>query len=48
VIDALHVHRRKGARYAPVENMLLQRDETVRTPLLPGFDLPLRRIFRDT
>ena len=48
VIDAVHVHRRQGARYAPVENLLLQREETLRTPLLPGLDLPLRRIFRDT
>jgi Uma2 family endonuclease len=48
VLDAVHVHRRLGARYAPVENLLRHHEETLRTPLLPGFDLPLRRIFRDT
>ena len=48
VRDRVHVHRRRGTGYTAAEERLLERDDVLHTPLLPGFELPLRRIFKDT
>ena len=45
-IDVVRVYRRAGTAFGPVEELALDGDEVLRTPLLPGLDLRLADIFR--
>ena len=46
-IDAIKVFRRAGDRYERVAELLLENDDVLTTPLLPGFELRLPKIFED-
>jgi Uma2 family endonuclease len=46
-IDAIAVYRRTGEGYQRVSELLLERKQTLTTPLLPGLALPLDRVFKD-
>jgi Uma2 family endonuclease len=47
VTDVVRVYRRDGDRFARVTELSREADDVLTTPLLPGLDLPLTRIFRD-
>ena len=44
-LDTVKVFRRKDARFERVDELSLESNDTLTTPLLPGFELPLARIF---
>jgi Uma2 family endonuclease len=44
-LDTVKVFRRKEARFERVDELSLESNDTLTTPLLPGFELPLARIF---
>ena len=46
-LDSIHVYRRVDAGYARVADLTLERQDVLRTPLLPALDLPLTAIFED-
>jgi Uma2 family endonuclease len=46
-IDVIRVYRREGARFGRPLELSREADDVLTTPLLPGLDLPLARIFRD-
>ena len=46
-IDVIRVHRRDGERFGRPVELSREAGDVLRTPLLPGLDLPLARIFRD-
>ena len=45
--DAIVVHRRVGDHFERAAQLSRQRGDTLITPLLPGLDLPLAKIFED-
>jgi Uma2 family endonuclease len=45
--DFVHVYRRSGEGYERVAELTLAHHDVLATPLLPGLDLPLERIFED-
>lgn len=45
--DTIVVHRHDGERYRPMEELTAERGDTLTTPLLPGLQAPLHRIFKD-
>ncbi|MEQ1868908.1 MAG: Uma2 family endonuclease [Vicinamibacterales bacterium] len=46
-IDVVRVYRRDRKGFAPAFELSYQADDILSTPLLPGFDAPLTRVFRD-
>ena len=46
-LDAIKVYRRIDVRYERVDELLLENGDVLRTPLLPGLEMPLSRIFQD-
>jgi Uma2 family endonuclease len=46
-IDAIKVFRRVDDRYTRVSELLLEHDEVLTTPRLPGLELRLAKIFED-
>ena len=46
-VESVRVYRRTGEGYARVAELTLERHDVLTTPLLPGLDLPLERIFED-
>jgi Uma2 family endonuclease len=46
-LDSIHVYRRADASYTRVAELMLERQDVLTTPLLPGLDLPLTVIFED-
>jgi Uma2 family endonuclease len=46
-LDTVHVYRRLYERYERTAELMLERDDVLATPLLPGLDLPLSKIFED-
>ena len=46
-IDVIRVHRREGQGFGRPTELSREAGDVLRTPLLPGLDLPLARIFRD-
>ena len=46
-IDVIRVHRREGQGFGRAAELSRETGDVLRTPLLPGLDLPLARIFRD-
>jgi Uma2 family endonuclease len=44
-LDRIQVYRPSGSALELVAELDLERGDTLRTPLLPGFELPLARIF---
>ena len=47
-IDVLRVYRREGALFTRPVELSRESGDLLRSPLLPGLDLPLVRVFRDT
>ncbi|MNC85144.1 hypothetical protein D3C83_07270 [compost metagenome] len=47
-IDVMRVYRRDGRSFLRPVELSRERGDVLRTALLPGFDLPLARVFRDT
>jgi Uma2 family endonuclease len=45
-IDAVRVYRREGDTFARVVELLADAGDALTTPLLPGFEFPLSRIFK--
>jgi Uma2 family endonuclease len=46
-IDTVRVYRRDGERFARPSELSCEADDVLTTPLLPGLELPLARVFRD-
>jgi Uma2 family endonuclease len=46
-LDSIHVYRRDDAGYTRVAELTLEQQDVLRTPLMPGLDLPLTVIFED-
>jgi Uma2 family endonuclease len=46
-LDSIHVYRRVDAVYTRVQELTLEQQDVLRTPLMPGLDLPLAVIFED-
>ena len=46
-VDRVRVYRREGDVFARAIELSREHDDVLTSPLLPGFDLPLARIFRD-
>ena len=45
--DAIRVLRRRGERFGPAIELSREAGDVLTTPLLPGLEMPLARIFRD-
>jgi len=45
--DAVRVYRRQGNAFARLLELARKADDVLTTPVLPGFELPLSRIFRE-
>jgi Uma2 family endonuclease len=46
-LDVIRVYRRDGDRFTRPSELSSEAGESLTTPLLPGLDIPLRRIFAD-
>lgn len=46
-LDAIKVYRRIDGRYVRAAELLLENGDVLSTPLLPGLEMPLSRIFQD-
>jgi len=46
-LDSIHVCRRTDAGYTRAAELTLEQQDVLRTPLMPGLDLPLTVIFED-
>jgi Uma2 family endonuclease len=46
-IDTIKVYRRVGERYERAAELTLENRDVLTTPLLPGLEMPLARIFED-
>lgn len=44
-LDTVTVYRRVDDRYVPAAELSLENGEVLTTPLLPGLDMPLAKIF---
>jgi Uma2 family endonuclease len=47
-IDAVRVFRRQGELFARPIELTLEASETLITPLMPGLEIPLKRVFQET
>jgi len=47
-IDVVRVYRREGVTFARAVELSRERSDVLQTPLLPGLDIPIERIFKDT
>ena len=47
MIDAIRLYRREGERFGPPLELSREAGDVLTTPLLPGLELPLARIFRE-
>jgi Uma2 family endonuclease len=47
VIDAIRVYRREGSRFGRPLELSRESDDELTTPLLPGLEMALTRIFRE-
>jgi hypothetical protein len=45
--ETIVVHRHDGESYRPMSELTAERGDTLTTPLLPGLQAPLHRIFKD-
>ena len=45
-LEAIRLYRRRGEAFADPEEFTRERGDVITTPLLPGLDIPLARIFR--
>jgi Uma2 family endonuclease len=46
-LDAIKVYRGTDERYARVAELSLEAGDRLTTPLLPGLEMPLSKIFQD-
>ena len=46
-LDTIKVYRRIGERYERAAELSLESGDVLTTPLLPGCDLPLAKIFEE-
>ena len=46
-IDVIRVYRRDGERFARPVELSREAGDVLRTPLLPGLDIPLAHVFGD-
>jgi Uma2 family endonuclease len=46
-VDRVRVYRREGDVFARAIELSREHDDVLTSPLLPGLDLPLARVFRD-
>lgn len=46
-LDTIKIYRRTGEHYARVAELSLVQDDVLTTPLLPGLQMPLAKIFED-
>lgn len=46
-IDIVRAYRREGERFARPQELSREAGDVLSTPLLPGLDLPLVRVFGD-
>ena len=46
-VDTIRIYRQEGAGFARAAELLLESGDTLTTPLLPGLQLPLVKIFED-
>jgi Uma2 family endonuclease len=46
-LDSIDVYRHLDGRYERTAQLTLERGDILRTPLLPGLDLPLSKVFED-
>jgi Uma2 family endonuclease len=46
-IETIAVYKRVGEAYQRVQELAVERNETLSTPLLPDLTLPLQRVFKD-
>jgi Uma2 family endonuclease len=44
-LEAVKIYRRSGASFGRPLELTLERDERLTTPMLPGFEIPLRAVF---
>jgi Uma2 family endonuclease len=44
-LDAIRVYRRSGDRFERATELLAEAEDVLASPLLPGLDIPLRRVF---
>ena len=44
-IDVVRIYRRAGSRYARPTELSAEADDVLTTPLLPGLEIPLSRVF---
>jgi Uma2 family endonuclease len=47
-VDVVQVYKREHERFAPPVEFSIGHNNVLATPLLPGLELPLSRIFRNT
>lgn len=46
-LDVVKVYRRVGGRYERTAELTLEKNDVLTTPLLPGLELPLSRVFEN-
>jgi Uma2 family endonuclease len=46
-VDVVRIYRNEGGRFQPVVELLREAGDVLTTPLLPGFELTLTRLFRE-
>ena len=46
-LDTIKVYRRTADRYERIAELTVENRDVLTTPLLPGLDLPLAKIFED-
>jgi hypothetical protein len=47
-LDVVKVYRLVDGRYVRASELALERSDVLTTPLIPGLELPLARIFADS
>jgi Uma2 family endonuclease len=46
-VDVVRIYRNEGGRFSPVVELSRESGDVLTTPLLPGFELALARLFRE-
>jgi Uma2 family endonuclease len=46
-VDVVRIYRNEGGRFQPVVELSRESGDVLTTPLLPGFELVLTRLFRE-
>ncbi|MGV8041193.1 MAG: Uma2 family endonuclease [Thermoanaerobaculaceae bacterium] len=46
--ESVKVYRRRGTRFERVGELMLEREDVLSSPLLPGLSIPLRTVFSST